>query len=219
MTVHYLELAATPSATDTRLSIVSYDFGTDLIDAGARITYNVRDLIQKYQNPSLPSCSYSPDATTTITAVGSVSNFSQVPMVTANITAGSMFSVSSGDIKIDAIGTYKIDFSLTTQVTGTANRMLVGGHLYKKLSTDGDFTAIPATQVYNYDRGIGASDAEKQYIYEDSGSGSCIINIAALEDETYYLIRLGFWIDGRTNTATDAVTIIDGCVIDIVKIG
>tara|TARA_R100000152_G_C6782155_1_gene218667 strand:+ start:2186 stop:5230 length:3045 start_codon:yes stop_codon:yes gene_type:complete len=217
--VHNLELSATPSATDTRLSIVSYDFGTDLIDAGARITYDVRDLIQKYQNPSLPSCSYSPDATTTITTVGSVSNFSQVPMVTANITAGSMFSVSSGDIKIDAIGTYKIDFSLTTQVTGTANRMLVGGHLYKKLSTDGDFTAIPATQVYNYDRGIGASDAEKQYIYEDSGSGSCIINIAALEEETYYLIRLGFWIDGRTNTATDAVTIIDGCVIDIVKIG
>ena len=219
LTVHNLELAATPSATDTRLSIVSYDFGTDLIDDGARITYDVRDLIQKYQNPSLPSCSYSPDATTTIATVGTVSNFSQVPMVTANITAGSMFSVSSGDIKIDAIGTYKIDFSLTTQVTGTANRMLVGGHLYKKLSTDGDFTAIPATQVYNYDRGIGASDAEKQYIYEDSGSGSCIINISALEDETYYLIRLGFWIDGRTNTATDAVTIIDGCVIDIVKIG
>lgn len=217
LTVHNLELAATPSATDTRISIVSYDFGTDLIDAGARITYDVRDLIQKYQNPSLPCCSYSPNATTSTAVIGSVTSFVQVPFVTANITAGSMFDVSSGDIKIDAIGTYKIDFTLTTQVLTVANRMLVGGHLYKKLNTDGSFTQIPATQVYNYDRGIGGVDSSN--MYEDSGSGSCIINIAALEEDTYILIRLGFWIDGRTNTNTDAETIIDGCVIDIVKIG
>lgn len=217
LNVHNLELSATPSATDTRLSIVSYDFGTELIDAGARITYDVRDLIQKYQNPSLPCCSYSPNATTSTAVIGSVTSFVQVPFVTANITAGSMFDVSSGDIKIDAIGTYKIDFTLTTQVLTVANRMLVGGHLYKKLNTDGSFTQIPATQVYNYDRGIGGVDSSN--MYEDSGSGSCIINISALEDDTYYLIRLGFWIDGRTNTNTDAETIIDGCVIDIVKIG
>ena len=155
-------------------------------------------------------------------SVGSKSNYT-VLAIDTNILGGSVmspFTLSSGNLRISEAGTYLVNFSFTSTVSGTANRTLAGAHLYKRTSGSEEWVAVDGTQVYNYDRGTASGSGASTWgtVYEGSGASSAIINIESLEDSSVVDLQIGFWIDGRATSASGITTIPDGCVLNIVKI-
>ena len=154
--------------------------------------------------------------------VGSKTSYTTVALntVIGGLSAATPFTVASSKVKISENGTYKIDFSLCTTVSGTANRTLAGGMLFKTVG-DEEY-AVTGTQVFNYDRGTATSSGAASWgtVYKGSGSSSCILKITEIgsDEISFVTIHMGFWIEGRATSASGITLDKDGTILNIMKI-
>ena len=154
--------------------------------------------------------------------VGSKEAYTTVALntVIGGLTAATPFTVSSSKVRISENGTYKIDYSLATTVSGSANRTLAGGMLFKTIGEE-EYSLV-GTQVYNYDRGTATSSGASSWgtVYQGSGSSSCIIKITEIDGEeiSYITIHMGFWIVGRASSSSGITLQKDGTILNIMKI-
>jgi hypothetical protein len=172
---------------------------------------------------NLRSCSVSPESVQTISSggtVGGITEYNDITLDTYNITQVSPYTLTDGVLHISMTGTYLINFSMASKPSGTNNRLLVGYALYTKLSTAASYTHVNGTLGYNYDRGTQTSGGASTWgsIFEGSSSGNCIITIAELDEGQTQQVKMGWWIDGRSTSASGEQTIVEGIILTAVKI-
>tara|TARA_R100000995_G_scaffold84337_2_gene62692 strand:- start:501 stop:3137 length:2637 start_codon:yes stop_codon:yes gene_type:complete len=153
--------------------------------------------------------------------VGSKSSYTLVNLNTAlgGTSAAAPYTLSSGYLRIAQNGTYMITFSLATTVSATANRVLAGGMLYKTVGEEE--YALTGTQVFNYDRGTETSSGASTWgsVFKGAGSGSYILKVTEITAELLYItINMGFWIEGRSSSASGITVEKDGTILTIMKI-
>ena len=172
---------------------------------------------------NLRSCSVSPESVQTISSggtVGGITEYNDITLDVYNITQVTPYTLTDGVLHISMAGTYLINFSMASKPSGTNNRLLVGYALYTKLSTAASYSHVNGTLGYNYDRGTASGGGASTWgtIYEGSSSGNCIITIAELGESETQQVKIGWWIDGRSTSASGAQTIVEGIILTAVKI-
>ena len=157
--------------------------------------------------------------------VGSKSSYTIVDYDTAlgGVTVATPYALgTAGKVQISANGIYKIDYTLCTTVSATANRTLAAGMLFKEDSNEEEEYALTGTKVLNYDRGTATSSGASTWgsVYQGSGSSSYILEITEIGSGgvTHMNIWVGFWIEGRASSASGITTVKDGCILNIMQI-
>ena len=161
--------------------------------------------------------SFRPSGVDTISNGGNTGVKNTISFDTAVFTSSGM-SIASvegefpGQITVTNAGIYQIAFNFASENNLTLNRLLVAAELQIATGDEGEFTAIPGTRVFNYNRGIQTGNGAASWgtIFEGSGNSTVLHSLSANDK-----IRAQFWIDGRSTNASGAKTLIAGCRLSL----